>query len=320
MVAAKLSPYLARLDALRKLHLLPNQNNNQFSPKIVFLDTKQGVSEVGDAIAQGWPVVTDYGATYGTAFPLEIREAIAIARAETEPLATVSIVTFRDVAYSWMDIDRIHPHIVEALNDHKFDVLIGISFIRFACNSVCQASLSHHYINKEQEVQVFIVPDYDPLMAYLRQDHNIAYIAVRSSNVTGKQEEAFVSGATEYAKDIGAPILAIRSLNSFRTQINDEPFVREHQFDKLQRKRFGSQPIISLSSVGSPAIITLVRAGNTSPSTLQKLMADIVSDKIGFSYVPEKTNQYIRPMYQVDDQFINPDQIRQRLLEHSGLK
>jgi hypothetical protein len=326
MAQENLSPYLERLKVLKELNLIQTPDTetaggkHKFNPKIVFLDTEQGVSEVGDAIAQGWPVVTDYGATYGTAFPPNIREAVATARGETEPLATVSIVTFRDVAFGWMDTTRIHPDIVEALNEGKFDILTGISFIRFACNEKCQETLGHHYVNEKKEVQVFIVPDEDPLMAYLRKDHNLAYIAVRSSNVTGQQEQAFAPGAVKYAQAIGAPIMAVRSLDSFNVQIEDEHLVRQNQYVNLQRKRFGSQPIISLSSAEEPAVVTLVRAGNTDPSTLQSLMADIVSEKIGFVYVPEKVTSFSRQMYKTEDSVKSPQEIRKLLLEHSGIK
>jgi len=307
----KLSPYLERLRVLKEGGPSP--------VKIVFLDTLQGVSEVGDAIARGWPVVTDYGATYGTAFPPDIREAVATARGETLPLATVSIVTFRDVAYRWMDTGRIHPHLVEALNDGRFDILTGISFIRFACTRECQRSLGHHYINDHREVQVFIVPDNDPLMSYLKTDHNLSYIAVRSSNITGRQEEAFAPGAAKYAKEIGAPIMAVRSLAAYQAQKKDEKLVGNQLYDRLQRKRYGSQPIISLSTVDQPPAITLVRAGNTDPATFQRLMSGIVSDKIGFIYVPEKAAAFHRPMYQVDNSVDAPEQIRQLLLLDSGL-
>jgi len=326
MASNTLSPYLKRLEVLKELNLLPSSGSDAVkgkhvhNPKIVFLDTEQGVSEVGDAIAQGWPVVTDYGSTYGTAFPPQIRDAIATARGEVEPLATVSIVTFRDVAYGWMDTSRIHPHILSALNEGKFDILTGVSFMRFACNDKCEEALGHHYVNSNKEVQVFIVPDNDALMAYLRKDHNLSYIAVRSSNVTGQQEEAFANGAVKYAQAIGAPILAVRSLESFSAQIEDERLVKEKQFENLQRKRYGSQPIISLSSSDEPPVVTLVRAGNTDPSTLQKLLSNIVSNEIGFVFVPEKTTAFSRPMYKAEDSVNSPEKIRQLLLEHSGVK
>lgn len=320
MSTPKLSPYLKRLDTLRKLNLLPDQRGNKFTPKIVFLDTRQGVSEVGDAIAQGWPVVTDYGATYGTAFPPGIRQAIAAARKESEPLQVVSLVTFRDIAYQWMDTGRIHPDVMSALNHGKFDILTGIAFLRFAGNSHCQDTLGPHYVNSRKEVQVFIVPDSDPLMSYLRSDHNLAYIAVRSSNISGHPEEPFAAGAAKYAQAIGAPILAVRSLESFNAQVEDERLARENLFDRLRRKRFGSQPIIHLPSVDDEPVITVVRAGNTEPSTLQRLMSRIVSHRIGFVYRPEKVTTFARPRYHVADDVIKPAKIRRLLLEHSGLK
>ncbi|HEX8923417.1 MAG TPA: hypothetical protein VF828_01645, partial [Patescibacteria group bacterium] len=214
----------------------------------------------------------------------------------------------------------IHPHIVEALNAGKFDILTGISFIRFAGNKKCCQELGHHYINNKNEVQVFIVADNDPLMSYLRLNHNIAYIAVRSSNVSGQQEQAFVPGAIEYAHTIGAPILAVRSLQSFNIQIEDSHLVKGERYKNLQRKRFGSQPIIKLSSKDESALITLVRAGNTDPATLQRLMSDIVSEKIGFVYIPEKVTPFLRPMFQVKNSIKSPAAIRHLLLEHSGIK
>jgi hypothetical protein len=219
-----------------------------------------------------------------------------------------------------MDSSRIHPHINDALNQGKFDILTGITFIRFACNEHCQTTLGPNYVNNNQEVQVFIVPDDDPLMAYLRRDHNLAYIAVRSSNITGQPEQAFAKGAVKYAKTIGAPILAIRSLDSFNTQIEDEQLVINQQFNLLQRKRYGSQPIIRLSTKTEEPLITLVRAGNTDPSTLQKLMAEIISDKIGFIYIPEKITTFVRPMYKAKSTIKNPKNIRRLLLKHSGIK
>ncbi|MFA5828814.1 MAG: hypothetical protein WC841_05675 [Candidatus Shapirobacteria bacterium] len=320
-----LSPYLQRLAALQKLGLLPHQGGelpsktSEFAPKIVFMDTPQGVAEVGDALAMGWPVITDYGATYGTTFPPHIREAVALARGEVEPLPTVSIVTFRDVAYGWMDTSRIHPDIVKSLNAGKFDILNGIAFMRYSCNDVCQKTLGRHYVNAKQEVQVFIVEDVDPLMSYLRREHRLAYIAVRSSNVTGQQEEAFPGGALKYAASIGSPILAVRTVASLTVQQEDEQNVRENLYDKLKRKRYGSQPIVTLSSVDEPPAITLTRAGNTDPATLQRLMADIIADGIGFVYIPEKVTNFTRPMYAAGDDVRTPQDIRQSLLRHSGL-
>lgn len=320
-----LSPYLERLAALQKLGLLPHQGgedsskNTEFEPKIVFMDTAQGVAEVGDALAMGWPVITDYGATYGTTFPPQIREAVALARGEVEPLPTVSIVTFRDVAYGWMDTSRIHPELVQSLNAGKFDILNGISFIRYPCNTTCQETLGRHYVNAKQEVQVFIIPDDDPLMSYLRSEHRLAYIAVRSSNVTGQQEEAFPEGALKYAAAIGSPILAVRSLESLTVQQEDEQNVRENLSEKLNRKRYGSQPIVTLSSVDEPPALTLTRAGNTDPATLQRLMADIIADGISFVYIPEKTTSFTRPMYAAGDDARTPQEIRRLLLKHSGL-
>ena len=283
------------------------------------MDTQQGVSEVGDTIAEGWPVVTDYGATYGTTFPSHLRREIALARGEIEPLETVSLVTFKDNAYSWMNLKRIHPLLLKPIQEKKLDILEGISFIRYPCDDLGVRVVGRHYVNKSGEIQVFIVPPADPLMKYLRLNHDISYIAVRSSNISGRPEEPFAKGAVKYAASIAAPILAIRSLKSFYTQIEDEHLVKRRLFDKIKRKRYGSQPIIRLPSVDDEPLITLVRAGNTHPDVIKKLLKNILAVGIGFSYLPEKKIKFKRQMYHLDSQITDPRSIRRLLLKYSNL-
>ena len=324
MTEIKLSSYLERLQILRDLNLLPaaikrGSKKNPFAPKIVFLDTDQGVAEVGDAIAQGWPVVTDYGSTYGTAFPPLIRQEVALARGEKEPLETVSLVTFREVAYSWMDFQRIHPTIIKAIENHKLRILEGVAFMRFAANDLCVKAVGPNHINQLGEVQVFIVSHQDPLMAYLRRQHGINFIAVRSSNISGQKEEAFAHGAAKYASQIGAPLLAVRSLKSFSDQIEDERKLKQRLLSKLKRKRYGSQPIIRLPLVTEPSALTLVRSGNTHPVTMRALLAEILKEKIDLSFQPEKKTAFNRRQFQINRQIVQPTKIKKLLLKNSNL-
>ena len=193
---------------------------------MVFLDIEQGVTRAGDAIAEGWPVVTDYGATFGTAFPPHIREEIAVARKETAPLATVSLVTTRELAMAWMDLTKIHPSVRKLIKQHKLEILEGVSFVRFPASQLALDTIDPSCINSDHEIQVFIEPEDEPLMRYLKLKHHIEYIAVRSSNITGKLEETSVKGAMQYASEIGAPLFVMRSLNAFYVQVEDEALFR----------------------------------------------------------------------------------------------
>jgi hypothetical protein len=317
----KLSPYLQRLRAVSELYTSSGNKNTtkSLAPKVVFLDIEQGVTRAGDAIAEGWPVVTDYGATFGTAFPPHIREQIAVARRETSPLATVSLVTMKAEALEWMDMDTVHPTIAQLVVQGELGILEGISFIRFPASQKALASVDSACINQANEIQVFIVPEDDPLMRYLKKKHSIHSIAVRSSNITGKLEETSVRGAMQYATEIGAPLFVMRSLHSFYSQVEDEEHKNKKGFQELHRKRIGSQPIIRLPHKDEPAEITLVRAGNTHPDTMERLLKAFTDAGVPVVHRPEKKAPKGRAIYEVDASISDPVLIRRLLLQASNL-
>lgn len=292
---------------------------NTHQPELVFLDTNEGVERVAQAIAQNHPVVTDYGATYGTAFSLNIRKEVAEVRREQEPLAIVSLVCSMKDALRWMNRNRLHPTIVKAIDSGGLDIIAGVSFVRFPCNDEAFNELGSYYVNEDQEVQVFIV-DNDPLMDHLSQHHNIHYIAVRSSNITGKPEEPYAKGAQAYASEIGAPIIAVRSKAALAAQLEDEQIASSSELvESLRRKRMGSQPILVFKTMAGKAVVELVRAGNTTPETMKRLLRDFLGGSIEFVYHEEKVAAHTRKMFEAPANLMEPQQIKEAILEASLL-
>lgn len=295
----------------------------KYHPDTVFLDTDEGVELVAQAIADGHPVVTDYGATYGTAFSVGIRDLIAHVRKEQLPLAVVSLVCTKKVALKWINKNRLHKNIVAAIEKKGIDILdlvSGIAFVRFPCTDEAQTELGEHYVNPDQELQVFIV-DNDPLMARLAEKYHIEYVAVRSSNITGKPEEPFVTGAEDYAKEIGAPIFAVRSRKAYQAQLDDHKAISSsaEANARLQRERVGSQPILAFRTNDHGSVIELVRAGNTSPKTMERLLRDFLDDSITFDYKEEKNPAHKRKEYEVSKEITDPLKIKAELLKASLL-
>ena len=335
MDAAAIEQYETRIRILRKLLQLLEVSRGkgeatdhierklkEYHPATVFLDTKEGIERVALAIAQNHPVVTDYGSTYGTAFPLGIRELVAYVRKEEAPLAIVSLICSKKDALRWMDRDRLHPDLVDAIDTVGLDMIEGISFIRFPATPEAKEELGEYYVNGDNEIQVFIVEN-DPLMDCLAKKYNIHYIAVRSSNITGKPEEPFINGAENYAKDIGAPIFAVRSKEAFAAQLADQQISSsEDATVQLRRKRVGSQPILSFTQKPNSdhpdkmtAVVELVRAGNTSPETMLALLRDFLDGKIDFHYREEKKAAHTRRMFQVSKDIEDPIEVKKAILE-----
>ena len=96
--------------------------------KIVYLDTAEGVSAFGDAIAHGWPALLDMGATYGTAFVDAARPDVGAARGEGGKLVTVSVVARLSDALNWMDRRKIHPTILKAIDANALELVRGVLF------------------------------------------------------------------------------------------------------------------------------------------------------------------------------------------------
>lgn len=328
--------YRGRLTAIQKLHDWKESRQQhyfpieriekaleQHHPQLVFLDTQEGIELVAAAIAKGHPVVTDYGATYGTAFSLNIRQEVAEIRREQEPLAVVSLVCSKMDAVRWMDTSRLHPEIVASIHNQEessnLDVIEGISFIRFPCTEEAKEELGPYYVNKEREVQAFMVDD-DPLMSYLAQQYDVHYIAVRSSNITGRPEEPFKNGAEVYATEIGAPIIAVRSKAALQAQLDDEAVVSTSDIvENLRRQRVGSQPILVFKTENGEAVVELARAGNTTPETMQRLLRDFLRDSIKFTYHEEKVAGHTRKMFDVNPAITEPAEIKKIILKASLL-
>ena len=314
-----LTPYLERLKAVKDYFRWREKHGGIDSPKlrhklmpqIAFLDLPQGVARAATAIADGQPVVTDYGATYGTAFSTSIREEVALARGERAPLEVVSVVSTQRQVYDWLDESKLHPDLHQSIQVGKLGILEGVAFVRFPANDQAKQQVGSYCINAKGEIQVFMVPESDPLMRCLREQHNISHIAVRSSNITGFPEEPYVDGAMKYASQIGAPLFIVRKLASFKAQFK--------KGDEIDRPRVGSQPILRLPMLGDEKQIEVVRTGNTSFDTLERLMAEFTI--AGFKIVdkPEKKAPPTRRTYQVDPSITDPHQIKIELLRASDL-
>lgn len=320
------SQYLTRLSAVRDYYKSnsfqfnhKSSNSHQLQPSIVFLDTDQGVARAGDAIADGWPVVTDYGSTYGTSFPPSIRNDIAVARKEQGPLNTVSVVAMKKEAYSWIDYSLIHSKIKELILQGALEVLEGIAFVRYPANALARSIINPSCIGPENRIQVFITSDDDPLMSYLKSKHSISFIAVRSSNFSGELERSSINGAMKFASEIGAPLFAIRNLRTFHSQIEDEENEINQSLEKLHRKRVGSQPIVCIANNNRDPVLTICRTGNTHPDTLVRLLGNFTKKGIKIITNEERTPPPGRRQYQVDQSITEPLLIRRLLLEASNL-
>jgi hypothetical protein len=242
--------------------------------KIVFLDETSGISQFCDAITNGWPALIDLGATYGTAFIDSARSQVGFARGEGPNLVTVSMVSRMSSMLQWMDQDRIHPTIRASIQQGALDFFRQIAFVRFPANDAGRC-LGEHCVNNAGEIQVTCRPEDDPVLVYLEDAHNLTYYEVRSSNITGNPEEPFAPGAVDYACSIAAPVVAVRSWAALEAQIIDQ-VLHKHGLNKLMRRQcVGSFPIFHLpawdGNPDSPAVVEIVRSGNTAPETLLQL-------------------------------------------------
>jgi len=286
--------------------------------ELVFLDSEEGVARIATAICEGYPVVTDYGATFGTTFSPGIRKEIAQMRHEQEPLATVSLVCDMQTALEWLDRERLPEDLKTSIQENGLDIFAGISFIRFPATAEAQAEVGEFYVNAHNEIQVFIVEN-DPLMNELKK-RGRKYVAVRSSNLTGEHEETYLNGATAYAETIGAPLIAIRSKKQLELILSDTSVSSSADISKQARARVGSQPIVSFGTTDTgEACVTLVRAGNTSPGTMQRLLRDFLGEDIKFQYSEEKKTNFSRQAFEVSEEISQPSDIKQELLKASLL-
>lgn len=303
--------------------------------RLVFLDTAEGIAAFGDALAAGWPAVLDMGATYGTAFLDSARPQVGRARNEPDALVTVSMIARMSDALTWIDMDAVAPEVREAFQAGDVKLLQKVVLVRFPANEIGR-SLGQHCVNEAGEIQVMFFPEDDPVLSYLTQTYGIRYFEVRSSNISGSPEEPFAPGAVEYATAIAAPVVAVRSYAALEAQIIDQALHKQKLILAMRRKRFGSFPIIRVARVPasgttgdstliSSPTISIVRAGNTTPDTIAKLVGGCFPT-VTVAYVEEKQahrrHEYASPFESAEDiqvdllradaetQAANPDQNR----------
>src|SRR5690348_13899267 len=96
--------------------------------RVVFLDSAEGIASFGDALAAGWPVLLDMGATYGTSFQDSIRATVGAARNESGQLVTVSMIARLSDALQWLDRSAIHPTLLKRIEDGAFKMLQKVVF------------------------------------------------------------------------------------------------------------------------------------------------------------------------------------------------
>jgi hypothetical protein len=280
--------------------------------RIVFLDTPEGVAAFGDAVVAGWPALLDMGATYGTAFLDSVRPDVADARHESQQnLVTVSIVARLSEARGWIDLERLHPTFVTAIEQGLLSKLQRIVFMRFPANERGRG-LGRYCVNEQDEIQVMFYPEDDAVLTYLAQTHNTNYFEVRSSNITGLPEEPFAPGAVEYACTIAAPIVAVSSFGALEAQMIDQVLYKQQILSQMRRKRFGSFPIARFDPPGESASPTLsiVRAGNTSPDTLARFFKGCLPG-VNVIYREEKKGH---ARHEYESPFDDPQDIQKDLL------
>jgi len=312
----------------------PNKSNNPPEDEIkigqvevLFLNTEEGIKKVADALMNGEPVVYDFISTYGHIFNPTIdgiRERVAEIRQEKKDIegkyATVSVVATFNEVLEWMDMEKIHPALKGNLEQLK--VMKDLGFIRFPANEAAKAEVGSDCINSFGEIQVLMTEENDPFLTYLRENYEVRAMAVRSANISGVPEAATVPKAIEFAKQIGAKILAVRSKAEYEAQIRDA----EHPYTKKQvrrpnrmRQRTGSVPIIDLPITGDKnPVITLVRAANTDPNSVKRLVQDILDETgFGFAHTEEKKGVARKP-YDVRRSLTGPNRVREVLKQVSS--
>lgn len=283
--------------------------------RIVFLDSPEGVAAFGDALAAGWPALLDMGGTYGTAFQDSIRADVGAARREVGDLVTVSMIAKANEALRWMDESGIHPTLLKGIQAGALDYLQKVVFVRFPANDTGRA-LGKHCVNADGDIQVMFFPDDDPILSYLQTTYDLHYYEVRSSNISGNPEEPFAPGAVEYACAIAAPVVAVRSFAALEAQIIDQALYKQNIIPAMRRKRFGSFPIVRFARVTDPTAtptISIVRAGNTSPDTVAKLVKGCFPEA-NILYTEEKQT-FKRHEY--ESPYSEPDRIQADLLRAS---
>lgn len=259
--------------------------------RMVYMNTPEGIATLGDTIAAGWPALLDMGATYGTAFLDPVRPDVGAARRESGNLVTVSLIACLDEALTWMDQDRMHPVMLDYIQQGVFSLFQKVFFVRFPANALGR-SLGNYCVNEEGEIQVMFFPREDALLTYLREAHHIHYFEVRSSNITGLPEEPFAPGAVDYACSIAAPVVAVSSVQALETQMVDQALYKQGFVSLMRRKRFGSFPIIQLPTrpadkSTTPPTVLITRAGNTTPETVSRLLKSCMPE-IDVVYSEEK--------------------------------
>ena len=133
-------------------------------------------------------------------------------------------------------------------------------------------------------------PEDDPDPELPALDLQLQLFEVRSSNISGSPEEPFAPGAVEYACAIAAPVVAVRSFAALEAQIIDQALFKQNLIPVMRRKRFGSFPIVRFARLTTPTsvpAISIVRAGNTSPDTVARLLKGVFPEALTV-YTEEK--------------------------------
>lgn len=282
--------------------------NLQPELRVAYLNSSDGAFETAKNFYEGFPSVINYGATHGTAFPLESREAVAKARREqlNGKLETVSLVTTHDfVMKEWVDSERLHPEMIEAVKAGKFKIFENITFIQLPVNNRAKVFLGEHYVNKKGFAQVFFVEENDMLMKILEEQFGMPCYAVRSANIHGQLEAMDYQDAVTYAREIKAPLIA--------------PLHPNLIFKQYLRARKGSQPMLLIPEKGEELVVKILRLGNTGEATLRRLIAGIFGKKITVEKQEFKPSPEGRKTYNTDRAITDPWLIRNDLLKASGV-
>lgn len=271
--------------------------------KIAHLSDSKHAIKIAKQIIKGNVVVMDYGSTFGTAFTPGARQKVAKLRKEIPPYATVSLVATYQQTIDFIDHPRLHPHIKNAVENDALKFFEYLAFLRLPANQKARNILGSNYVNPQNEFQVFIVPDSDPLISALLALGHTPFYAVRSSNLTGKPEEYTVQGALEYARKINSPVLAVTH--------------PEKHTSPDTRKRVRSQPILHFPE--NSLEIVLARMGSTHPEALE-IIINHLFPQATFSQHEEKKAEYRTQYHPKDDNVpLDAVSIRDALLTAAGL-
>lgn len=289
------------------------------SVSVVTLDTPEGRARALASLTAKKIIVAHFGCTNGTVTAVGDREEAATKRQERrdKPLAISSVFAPADVAF------QMYPVGEDAMRFfHAIERMTNIGFVRhrydprsLALNRASaqyKKDLEKYCVNKQGEIQVFPMREFPLADAYAQEHPYEPFLAVRSANVEGKQEQATLSGAISLSRKMELDEVfwlseasrlqaehdqEIQMANGLSVDLEGFAVGNYGSYEEMTQKRWGSVPIISIGT--NSADFTIERIGNVHPETMVHILTDMSP---GYSvHVVEGTERAYRTQYEVKD-------------------